>query len=405
MFARRSMYALAMLVVFAGDAQSQSGPLSLEGALALAREKAPAVAAARGELARAKAEVIAASMRLDNPEIDGSAGPRFSDGAERQFDFGAGISQQFESGSRRRARIAAANEGVASAEASVMVAQREVLREASLAFFDAQFLRRQQALLLDAIRIASEAQQIAERRFALGDVAALDVNTARVERARLQAEALAVDAEKQAALGSLGALLGAPELPSVNEAEPTVQEQNLEVLVRALESRPELRAIDASIRQAQARLELASAFKRPTLGAMARYERDEGDHVLLGGLTVTLAVFNKGQDINAEASARIESLRLQRSALAASWAVVLRARVLGLQAHRRAIEVIEREALPAALDNEGLARRSYETGQISLIDWMVLRREALQVRREHLARLRDAAIATIELNAAAGVIQ
>lgn len=405
MFARTATYALVTIAALANDAHSQAGSLSLADALALARERAPAVIAARGEVARAKAELIAASVRRDNPEIDGSAGPRFSDSAGRQFDFGAGVSQEFESGRRRRARMTVANEGLASAEASVVVAQREAVREASLAFFDAQFLRRQQLLLLDAVRIASEAQQIAGRRFALGDVAALDVNTARVERARLEAEALAVEAERQAALGSLGALLGTPELPSLTQTEPAVQERELDVLVGALEDRPELRALDASIRQAQARLELAAALRRPGWGGLARYERDEGDQVLLGGLTVTLPVFDKGQDVHAEATARIESLRRQRSALVASWAVVLRARQLGLRAHRRAIEVIERDALPAALDNEGLARRSYETGQISLIDWMVLRREAMQVQREHLARLRDAAIATIELNAVAGVMQ
>ena len=76
-----------------------------------------------------------------------------------------------------------------------------------------------------------------------------------------------------------------------------------------------------------------------------------------------------------------------------------------LEAHGRALEVLERDAMPAALDNEGLARRSYETGQISLIDWIVLRREAMQVRREQLDRLRDIAIASVELNAVAGVIQ
>ena len=79
--------------------------------------------------------------------------------------------------------------------------------------------------------------------------------------------------------------------------------------------------------------------------------------------------------------------------------------LLVLDAQRRALGVIERDALPFALDNEGLARRSYETGQISVIDWIVLRREAMQVRREQLKRLRDIAIASVELDAAAGVIQ
>lgn len=404
MVARTCAYALVGLACCASETGAQEGPLSVSQAFALARERAPVVVAARGRLAQARAELVGASLRPDNPEIDASAGPRFAQESQRQLDFGVGVSQIFNSAARRRARSAAANAAVTAAEAGVMVAQREALRDVSVAFVDAHFLQRHHNLLRDAIAIAVDALQIAERRFALGDVAALDVNTARVERARLEAEAQSVEAQRLAALGTLGALLGTETVPSITADMPS-QVRQLDALLRAIEDRPELRAVDAEITQAEARLALASASKRPVFGASARYERDEGDHVVLGGLTVTLPVFNQGQDISAEATARIEGLRLERAVLARSWAVLVRARMLGVSAHQRAIELIERDALPAALDNEGLARRSYETGQISLIEWMVLRREAMQVRREHLDRLRDIAIAGIELDAMAGVIQ
>ena len=405
MSARTYGYAFALVVAFGTSGRAQENPLSLSQSLVIARERAPGLIAARARVAEAQAALVGASLQLDNPELDGSVGPRFADGAARQFDFGIGLSQMFEHGARRKARTAAATEGVAAAEARLLVAERDVLREVSLAFLDAQFLQRQHALLLDAITIATEAQRIAERRFALGDVAALDVNTARVERARLEAERHVVDAQRLGALGTLGQLLGTTTVPEVGPVGEQPARRQLNDLLRAVASRPELRAIDAEIRQAEARLDLASAAKRPQFGVSARYERDEGDHVLLGGLTVTLPTFNKGQDINAEATARVAALRFERAAMTNGWALLVRARLLVLEAHGRALEVLERDAMPAALDNEGLARRSYETGQISLIDWIVLRREAMQVRREQLDRLRDIAIASVELNAVAGVIQ
>ncbi len=405
MFARTYVYALALAVCFGTSARAQDNPLSLSQSLAIARERAPGLIAARARVVEAQAALVGASMRLDNPELDGSFGPRFADDANRKFDFGIGLSQQFENGARRKARTAAATEGVAAAEARLLVAERDVLREVSVAFLDAQFLQRQHTLLLDALTIAAEAQQIAERRFALGDVAALDVNTARVERARLEAERHVVDAQRLGALGALGQLLGATTVPNVGLASQPPPRRQLSELLQAVDSRPELRAIDAEIRQAEARLSLASASKGSLWGVSARYEHDEGDHVVMGGLTVTLPTFNKGQDINAEATAHLAALRLERAALANSWALLIRARLLVLEAQGRALDVIERDALPAALDNEGLARRSYETGQISLIDWIVLRREAMQVRREQLDRLRDIAIASVELDAVAGVIQ
>jgi outer membrane protein, heavy metal efflux system len=405
MFARTYVYALALVVGVGTSAAAQENPLSLSQALAIARERAPAVIAARARIVEAQAAFAGASMRLDNPELDANGGSRFTDSANRQFDFGVGLSQMFENGKRRQARIDAATEAIASAEAHAIGAQREVLREASVAFLDAHYLQRHDALLLDAIKIASEAERIAERRFALGDVAALDLNTARVERARLEAERQVIDAQRLAALGSLGQLLGMSSVPSVAEIVTQADPPALADLLKAVDKRPELRVIDADIRQAEARVRLAAASKQPVFGASARYERDEGDHLLLGGLTITLPTFNKGQDIHAEASARIASLRAERAALANAWALQVRSRLLVLDAQRRALAVIDRDALPAALDNEGLARRGYEIGQISVIDWIVLRREAMQVRREQLDRLRDIAIASVELDAVAGVIQ
>jgi len=404
MSVRTCLYALVCLAVSAAGVRAQDGPLTLFQALATAREKSPTVIAARARVAEAEAARVAAGMRLDNPEVDAGAGPRFAD-AGRQIDFGLGVSQMFENGGRRNARISAANEGVASAEARLVAAQRNAAKETAIVFLKTQYLERLVSQLADAVKLASEVSQIAERRFSLGDIAALDVNTARVESSRLESERAAMDAERLAALGDLGALLGASTLPSIASESDTYNTRSLDELLRAIDARPELRAIDADIRHAEARLALAKAAGKPQFGLTARYDRDEGDHVLLGGLVVTLPLFNKGQDVSAEATALIASLRAERDTMARSWSVLVRAKVQSINALRQALEVIERGALPAAIDNEGLARRSYETGQISVVDWIVLRREAMQVRREQLERLRQIAIATVELDAVAGVIQ
>lgn len=404
MSARTCLYALACLAVSAASVRAQESPLTLAQALAIAREKSPAVVNARGRVAEAEAARVAAAMRTDNPEVEAGAGPRFAQPGS-QIDFGIGVSQMFENRGRRNARVDAANAGVASAEARLVAAQRDAVRQAAVAFLDAQYLQRQAAQLADAVTLAVEVLQVAERRLALGDVAALDVNTARVERARLESERVGVEAERLMSLGTLGEVLGLPTMPSVTVETDAPQTRTIEDLLKAIDARPELRAIDADIRQAEARLALGTAASKPQFGLSARYDRDEGDHVVLGGLVVTLPLFNKGQDVNAEATARIASLRAERISIANGWAVVARARLQALTNLRQALGVIERDALPAAIDNEGLARRSYEAGQISVVDWIVLRREAMQVRREHLERLRQIAVATVELDAVAGVIQ
>ena len=66
---------------------------------------------------------------------------------------------------------------------------------------------------------------------------------------------------------------------------------------------------------------------------------------------------------------------------------------------------LEREALPSLADNEILARRSFEEGEIGLAELLLVRREAFELRNVYTERLLQAAIADIELQFQAGVLQ
>jgi cobalt-zinc-cadmium efflux system outer membrane protein len=66
----------------------------------------------------------------------------------------------------------------------------------------------------------------------------------------------------------------------------------------------------------------------------------------------------------------------------------------------------ELQATLAALDeNEALARRSYEVGQIGLAEFLLVRRETLETRLARLDRLLEAAEARAKLESRAGVIR
>ena len=45
-----------------------------------------------------------------------------------------------------------------------------------------------------------------------------------------------------------------------------------------------------------------------------RYSREEGDQIVLGGMTVTLPVFSKGQELRAVGAARAARLRAELDA-------------------------------------------------------------------------------------------
>jgi cobalt-zinc-cadmium efflux system outer membrane protein len=70
-----------------------------------------------------------------------------------------------------------------------------------------------------------------------------------------------------------------------------------------------------------------------------------------------------------------------------------------------AAEELEQNALPSVDENEKLARRSFEEGEIGLAELLLIRRESFETRFSYTDRLLDAAIAGIQLEASAGVLQ
>jgi outer membrane protein TolC len=64
--------------------------------------------------------------------------------------------------------------------------------------------------------------------------------------------------------------------------------------------------------------------------------------------------------------------------------------------------VLEAEALPGLDDNAALTTRSFDVGQIGLSDVLLIRRELVETRSLYLFTLLEAALARVEIDAAAG---
>jgi cobalt-zinc-cadmium efflux system outer membrane protein len=168
-------------------------------------------------------------------------------------------------------------------------------------------------------------------------------------------------------------------------------------------ARADVRAIEAEQRVARAEGKLANANGRPNLGLWFGYDRDEGDTILLGGLTMTLPFWNRAQGDKAAARAKLRSAELERAAVvAAASRQVVDAFDAYVRA-REAVEVFERDVVPTLTDSEKLLERSIETGQIAINDFLVARREILSGRGEYLQRQLQLAKAAAAARYVAGV--
>ena len=123
-----------------------------------------------------------------------------------------------------------------------------------------------------------------------------------------------------------------------------------------------MRLLEAAIQEAQAEEQFGRSFGRVEYGFGARYQREERNNIILGGLTLTLPMFSKGQEPIAAGLARAARLRAELDATRIRIAIEVRAALAAYQSRIEAVQLLERDALPGLDESVTLATRSFEVG-------------------------------------------
>jgi cobalt-zinc-cadmium efflux system outer membrane protein len=260
-------------------------------------------------------------------------------------------------------------------------------------------------LLNAADELASGVYSTADRRFKAGDIAVLDVNIAKASLARVRAEREGAEASKALALGELRQLLRLEIDVSVDGTLTRPAEADLTSALQTASQRPELRALEAGIQEADAEVRLGESFSKPEYGVGVRYSREEGDQIVLGGMTVTLPMFSKGQQQRAVGSARAARLRAELDAARARVQLQVRAAHDAFNRRLAVIRELESNAIPGLDENAQLATRSFDVGQLGLLELLLIRREILETRFQYLDALLEAALARVDLDASAAILR
>lgn len=376
--------------------------LTLAEALRLARERGPRLVAAGLRVTEAEARVRAAGAMRANPELEAFVEP-FPD-SDIPAEVEIGLRQEFEAPGRRRARRAAAEASFTAAEAGRLDEQRRLCEEVAAGFFRTIHARDRSALADAAHALDSELLQVAERRHALGEAVVLEVNLARSAAARSASHALAAAAQQEFELGALRRLLGMGAAEPLDLQGDLVTDGTLESsrLTGTVSGRPDVAELRAERDAAEADVTAAATLRRPEWGVGAAYTREEGESQILGGVRFTLPLANRGTGETIEAAARRDRLVLAADEAERAAEVELQAALAAYRLRREAVGVLAADALPWVDDNQALALRSYEAGQIGLPDYLLMRRELFETRALYLDRLLEAALAGVVVAGAAG---
>lgn len=402
----RHAFGLSVVVsLYTATAHAQDTPLTLAEVLAHAREQAPQVVVARLAIDEARARVVGAAQRFQsNPDLDVIAGNR-TGGEGRSTDFQIGVGQTLERGDRRTARRAAASAAVGQATATADDRRRLVLQAAAATYYRGLHAIERTRLLRVSQQLSDEIEAIAQRRFRAGDVAVLDANVARAAAARARAAVEASEAMRVDALGDLNQLLGTEGVTVQGSLASGLRDVDVPSLMASAEQRPDLGVIALAMEEAVAEGDQARTFQRPQYGVGAAYAREERDQIVMGTFTITLPVFARGQEADAAATARGAWRRAELDAARRRVRVEVQTASDVYLRRAAAASALEQQALSSVDENERLAARSFEVGQLGLADVLLLRREILDTRLQYVDALLEAALARVDVDASAAVLR
>ena len=394
----------------ASPAIAEPRTLTVEEAIRVALERNPDVLTFARTVDAAQARLAGASLLLQgNPTVTAAVGPRAS-AAGRSLDHSFQILQQFEIGGQRGARIDAAE---AALEASQAQAQAQALRAdvaamVRQAFGRALAVEQRVRLAAEAFSLAQQGVGAAEERFRAGAAALLEVNTARVELGRAARERGEAERRRAEAFGDLHLLLGLDPLEELTlrgdlaAQEPVVEPA--ELVREALENRGEVRAARRALDSARAEARLASreAIPSPRLGASYSREEESDTTIVQGVVTFDLPFFNRNKAARGVAAARVAQSETAREATDRRIRQEVLTALARFQAARAAADAYASDVVKAMQENMELVTESYRAGKIDFLQLLVIRRQTLEARREHIDVLEELNAARAQLNRALG---
>jgi cobalt-zinc-cadmium efflux system outer membrane protein len=390
--------------------------VTLAEAVRLAQENNPDLLAARADLEGARAQRVAAGA-LPNPTLSYSTAKIPTDGTpagtvigngfyDRTYDTIVSAGQLVEIGGKRSSRKASADAGIEGADARLADARRLLDASVVKAYVAAAVAARSAALTRDSAASFARSVTIAREREEAGDISAADRAQVEIAAGKFLADAAQADLASGNALRALAALLNRPsvglaeDLDALADAggDPGAAPEDGAVLAK----RPDVLALDAAVRRADADLALQKAFRVPDPTLQVQYEREPPDqrNTFGFGVSLPLPLFNRNTGAIRAASVAAESARRD----------LVRGRVRAeqdLAATRQALDVararagrLAGELVPKATSVRDTVRYAWEQGGASLLELLEAERNANDLLLAATAAQGDLAAARADYRAA-----
>lgn len=391
-----------------------AGPeVTLDELLTHARDHAPIVALDSANEARVRAARAAAGPVLpDNPELWVGAGPRF-ERTDVGLDFEIGLSQRFELGGERAARLRVASAIQRGIEAESRDRRWDLHTIVHALFYQALVAKERVALARHVVTFQEEIAQIVGKQRAAGQVSRLDERVALAESANTRQQLTALVQAELAVRHELALVAGwsveSPPRPRGDLTPVTRLPPLAELVSKARESRPDLALLDARVAEARSRIAAADRDKspEPTLSlSWARESSPAGgseSHVVMATVGLPLPFVFNNDAARAEARASLEIARAELHRAEAEIAAAVSGAYRAAEAATRRLSAFGSDVLPRFDENLTALKRAFELGEIDILGLASGRERFLVAQRDALSAQEDYFNALAELEHAVGI--
>ena len=425
-----SVLASAMLAVNLAYAQNPTAPIPVAQTIGLsptdlirrAFDANRELAAARLDLERGRARLRQAGLR-PNPTFDIEHTTGRLTGSPDERETSVGMALPIEVGGRRQHRIDVATADLAVVEAEIANRERQLARDVLAAYVDAIAAIRELETTDRLHQLDDQMAQVVRTRVDEKDAPPLELSLLLSEVARLDARRALIRGRVDAALITIGQLIGAPQervtlrsTPAPLDMGPIPSSVDAAVAM-ALEQRADVIVARLSEQAAEAGVRLARADAWPDVTVSAAYRTNRGlselpnplaavpdtDQVVAFGASVGLPFFNKNQGARAEAAIAVRQARLRRELTEQTVRAEVASAFRRAEAAQSALTLFEQGVLGRSDDNIRIMRAAYELGEFRITDVITEQRRVLEAQQEYTEALAERYRALVDLRAAIGV--
>jgi outer membrane protein, heavy metal efflux system len=369
------------------NAQASSpsqGPvkITLDDAIQMALAHNHTLAAARSTIDQSEAQETTSNLR-PNPVLLGDAQflPLFhpdqgdADYFNTQAQFDLGVSYLFERGKKRQHRLAAAKDQTAVTRSTVADNERSLAFQVATLFTNAQLAESALDLAQQDLKSFQNTVDISKERYRAGDISEGDYLKIKLQLLQFQSDSSQAQLARVQALSDLRQLLGRESVPLDYDVAGAFDYQPLsakmeDLQVKALATRPDLRAAQQGVTAANGQYELAKANGKRDVTGQINYTHVAGVSTASLFGQVQLPIFDRNQGEIARTKFAITQAQEQEKAANDQVLTDVEDAFEGLQSNDQIIQLYRSGYLDEARQDRDISEYAYKRGAASLLDYL-----------------------------------